>query len=172
MGCAEVVQTNLVGPLLLTIAPNHTILPVNHIDGMSGFITGHASQAVWSFGDGVTRTNVGISTVYQWTNAGNYKVTFTAYNNDYPAGVSTNVVIQVQPLIPAQLSSSVSGTNGFAMQFEAQTNATYTIQYTTSLAAPIPWQQLQVIYFSTGGVVQVHDPSLTDAARYYRVLVQ
>ena len=58
-----------------------------------GQITGRAARVEWSFGDGGVLTN-GSSTVwYSWTNAGDYIVTFTAFNADHPIGVSTNLLV-------------------------------------------------------------------------------
>ncbi|HZL79704.1 MAG TPA: hypothetical protein VFC17_12780 [Candidatus Limnocylindrales bacterium] len=51
-------------------------------------------------------TNPGMNLIYRWINSGDYIVTFTAYNNDNPAGVSTNTVIHVQPLNVPQLQSA------------------------------------------------------------------
>jgi hypothetical protein len=179
MGCDEVVVSNLVGPLsvnlladqtnLLVSAPNLILPP--HTGHFQGIITGHAASVAWSFGDGPTITNLGANTFHQWTNAGDYTVIFTAYNNDNPAGASTNTVVHVLlPNVP-QLQSSVLLTNGFQFQFVGQSNANYTIQYTPNLAPPVAWQTLQTIYYSSGGTIQIND-SATSTARFYRVLAQ
>jgi hypothetical protein len=54
-------------------------------------------------------------------------------------------------------------------KFVAQSNANYSVQYTTNLVAPV-WQQVQFILFSPGGPTFVSDPANPDAARFYRVL--
>ena len=113
---------------------------------------------------------MGIS--HQWTNAGDYTVTFTAYNTDNPAGVSTNILFQVLPLNTPQLQSPVLLTNGFQFQFAGQWSANYTIQYTTNLTSPVTWQTLQTVFFNIADVVQTTDPAWTNAARFYRVLAQ
>jgi hypothetical protein len=179
MGCDEVVVPNLVGPLsvhlladqtnLLVSAPNLILPP--HTGHFQGIITGHAASVAWSFGDGPTITNLGATTFHQWTNAGDYAVIFTAYNNDNPGGVATNTVVHVLlPDVP-QLQSPVLLTNRFQFQFPGQSNANYTIQYTTNLAPPVAWQTLQTIYYSSGGTIQIND-STTSTARFYRVLAQ
>jgi hypothetical protein len=63
-------------------------------------------------------------------------------------------------------------TNGFQFQFAGQTNANYTIQYTTNLMSPVAWQTLQTIYYNNEGVIQINDSAWTDTARFYRVLAQ
>jgi hypothetical protein len=103
---------------------------------------------------------------------GNYTVTLTAYNLDNPSGVSTNVLVVVDPVNPPMLGSVGLGTNSFLFNFLAQTNATYTVQYATNLAPPVTWQTLQMIYFSTGGVITIQDPNPTNAVRFYRVGAQ
>ena len=114
----------------------------------------------------------GANTFHQWTNAGDYTVTFTAYNNDNPAGVSTNTLVHVLlPDVP-QLQSPVLLTNGFQFQFPGQSNANYTIQYATNLTPPVTWQTLQTIYYNFYDVIQINDPVWTNTARFYRVLAQ
>ena len=171
MGCDEVIDSNLVGPLSVSIQADQTNLLVNRLAGFWGIITGRASHAEWSFGDGST-TNSGAGSSHQWTNSGDYTVTFTAYNNDHPAGVFTNTVVHVQPLNAPQLQSVVLLTNGFQFQFAGQWSANYTVQYTTNLAPPVTWQTLRTIYYNTEGVIQINDSAWTNTARFYRVLAQ
>lgn len=170
MGCDEVVLSNLVGSLSLNIFATSTNILVNRYAGFSGIINGRASWAKWSFGDGVTVTNVVAN--HTWTNSGDYTATFTAYNNDNPSGVATNVLIHVQPLMVPQLQSPVLITNGFQFQFAGQTNANYTIQYATNLIPPVTWKTLQYNFFNQQSTVQILDTSWTNAARFYRVLAQ
>jgi PKD repeat protein len=136
-----------------------------------GVITGRAASAAWSFGDGPTITNSGTSPAHYWTNAGDYTISFTAYNNDNPAGVSTNTVVHVMlPDVP-QLQPPVLLTNGFQFQFAGQSNVNYTLLYATNLTPPVVWQYLGEIIYNNYDVIQVNDPT-TDAAGFYRVLAQ
>jgi hypothetical protein len=172
MGCDEVVVSNLVGPLSVNLYAFETNVLVNRNAHFGGFITGRAAYVTWSFGDGPTFTNFGAGSYHQWTNAGDYIVTFTAYNNDNPAGVSTNIVFQVLPLNVPQMQSVELLTNGFQFQFVGQLNADYIIQYTTNLTPPVTWQTLQTIYYNTEDVIQITDSTFTNTARFYRVLAQ
>jgi hypothetical protein len=172
MGCDEVILSNLVGPLSVSIFSYQTNLLVNRPGFFSGMITGRASRVEWSFGDGPTVTNLGAGAIHQWTNTGDYAVTFTAFNTDNPAGVSTNFLIHVLPLNPPQLQAVALVTNGFRFQFTGQTSANYTVQYTTNLAPPATWQTLQNIYYSNGGVHQITDSTVPNGTRFYRVLAQ
>ena len=173
MGCDEVVVSNLVGPLSVSISTyGITNVLVNRNTAFWGTITGRAAYVTWSYGDGPTYTNYGAGSSHQWTNAGNYTVTFTAYNNDNLAGVSTNIVFPVLPLNVPQLVSATLATNGFQFQFTGQWSAKYTIQYATNLTPQVVWQTLRTITYSTGGIIQIIDPAWTNAARFYQVLAQ
>ncbi|HEY1489687.1 MAG TPA: PKD domain-containing protein, partial [Verrucomicrobiae bacterium] len=146
---------------------------VNRDEGFWGTLTGRASATIWTFGDGQTATNTGMNNIsHRWTNSGDYSITYTAYNNDNPAGVSTNLTVHVQPLNVPQLQSAAWLTDGFQFQFNGQLNANYVVQYSTNLTPPVAWQTLQNIYFSTSGVYQITDPATTNATRFYRVGVQ
>jgi len=173
MGCDEMVVSNLVGTLSVNVHAYETNLLVNRYATFAGSFTGRASEITWSFGDEQVFTNYGaLGISHLWTNFGDYVVTYTAYNYDNPAGVSTNITVHVQPLDVPQLQSAVLLTNGFQFQFAGQLDANYTVQYSTNLTPPVAWQTLQNIYFSTGGVYQITDPAATDATRFYRVGVQ
>ena len=171
MGCSELILSNLVGALSVNILSPMTNILVNRNAAFFGRYTGNASSETWTYSDGVSITN-SPSTGRVWNNVGDYSVTFTVYNNDNPAGVSTNIAFQVLPVLPAQLQPSGIVSNAFQFQFSAQVSATYTIQYTTNLTPPAVWQTLQSIYYSFTNTVQVSDPSWTNAARFYRVKAQ
>jgi len=170
MGCSEVVSSNLVGPLAVTFSTYGTNLLLSSPNPFFGHITGHAASVAWSFGDGLIITNIGATEIHQWTNVGNYIVTFTAYNNDNPDGVSTNVAVQVGQLAGPQIQTPALLTNSFQFQFPGQINANYTIEYTTNLTPPIAWQTLQTIYFNTQNSIQFVDGSPTNFARFYQVV--
>ena len=172
MGCDEVIVSNLVGPLAVTILPAQTNVLVTRPAGFSGIVAGRAATIGWSFGDGATVTNSARVVLHQWTNSWDYNVVFTAYNNDNPAGFSTNVVMHVQALSVPQIQSTVRLTNGFQFQFAGQTNANYTIQSATNLVPPVTWQTLQTILNSGGGVIQITDASATNGSPFYRVVAQ
>ena len=172
MGCDEVIVSNLVGPLSVNIRAYQTNLLVNRYASFWGIIIGRAAYVAWSFGDGPTITNSWVGISHQWTNSGDYTVTCTAFNNDNPTGVSTNILFQVLPLNTPQLESALLLTNGFQFQFAGQWSAYYTIQYTTNLTPPVTWQTLQTIPYNTADVIQITDSARTNTARFYRVLAQ
>jgi PKD repeat protein len=179
MGCSKIIAANLAGPLSVNFSAQFTNTVVanskpfySHYDFLVGTVQGQAAYLTWSFGDGPTYSNLDGTCSHEWISPGSYTVTFTAYNNDNPNGVSTNLVVNVQSLLPAQMQSYALLSNGFSFQFAGQTDANYTIQYTTNLAPPISWQTLQYNYYNTQPVIQVIDPAGTNGARFYRVTTQ
>ena len=107
MGCSEVVISNLVGPLSVAMTsyivayPYRTnvlvSLPPSSVNLVSftSTVTGRAASLSWNFGDGPAITNADYQTWHYWTNTGVYNVVFTAYNDDNPEGISTNLIIYV-----------------------------------------------------------------------------
>jgi hypothetical protein len=178
MGCSEVVVSNRVGPLSVALSssvvgyPPQTNVLVNHFVAFWGRITGLASYYEWNFGDGPDITNADLSVLHAWTNTGVYNVVFTAYNDDNPAGVSTNTTITVIPINPPEVQLVSVLSNSFEFQFAGQINAYYTVQYTTNLAPPVHWMTLQSLSPSIGNVSQITDPIGTNVSRFYRVLAQ
>lgn len=136
---------------------------------MNGQVTGWASRVGWDYGDGSILTNASLlSTSHVWTNAGDYTVTFTAFNADNPGGVSTNLLVHVVPLeAPIITTGGLSGTN-FSLGFPGQPGVTYMVEQATNLDAPVTWQTVGTV-FSTGGVMQVVDVKATNNMRFYRV---
>ncbi len=168
MGCDEVVVSNLVGSLSVSLAASQTNLLVNQYAIFSGIITGHASRVVWLFGNGPT-IMYGASMMHQWTNSGDYTVTVTAYNNDNPVGVSASVVVHVLAPIPL-LQSPMVTTNAFWFQFNSVSNVNYTIQDTTNLVPPVTWQTVGTIPGWGGNIRLEIITNVTNPAGFYRVM--
>lgn len=176
MGCSEIIFSNLVGPLSvycsalftnLIVANSNPMFP--HYDTFYGTVQGRAAYLTWSFSDGPVSSNLDGACTHQWASPGDYPVVLTAYNNDNPNGVSTNLMVHVQLPLPAQIQSSVLLTNGFKFQFAGQMNADYTIDYATNLTPPVSWQSLEWIFYNTQSAIQIVDTNATNAARFYRV---
>lgn len=171
IGCDEVVDANLTGPLFVTAQWAQTNL-VNRLFQFAASVTGRAARLDWSLGDGNVVTNAGWGLLYTYTNVGDFTVTLTAFNSDNPAGVSASIPVEVLPLAPPALLSAGVISNAFRFSFSTQYGAKYTIQYATNLAAPASWFTFQTIYFSLGGTTQINDGAWTNSARFYRVLVE
>ena len=172
MGCNEVVLSNLVGSLGLkyfgqfdqyVCGPPCRVFRNYHWSCVLGLME------LWRWSDGFQYWS---ERHHAWTESGNYPVTFTAYNNDNPSGVSTSIAVQVLSLNLPQLQPAGVVAGAFQFQFIGQTNANYTIQYTTNLSQPELWQTLQTITANQGGIIQINDSALTNQTRFYRVLAQ
>ena len=159
MGCDEVVVSNLVGPLSVNsdcLANQFTGQPARFLASPHpGFLSRHHHRSrqptcTWSFGEWTDYPPISVlARSHQWTNTGDYTVTFTAYNNDNPAGVSTNTADSRDSCQTCRnCNRPCCSTNGFQFQFAGQWNANYTIQYTTNLAPPVTWQTLQTIIWN------------------------
>jgi hypothetical protein len=171
MGAWEVEDGDFVGPLAVAIAASQTNSFVGRTWNFAGLITGRASGLSWDWGDGVVSSNVSFTASHVWTNAGNYTVTFTAFNNDNPSGVSTNLAIAVLPLNPPQIELPTLTANGFDCQCLGQSNAIYTLQLATNLVPPVTWRNIQTLVCD-GGPVVFTNVSGTNLMEFYRVLVR
>jgi hypothetical protein len=172
IGWDEPAPANLIGPIILDLRAWQTDVFVGHYAYFTGFTTGHVSQVSWSFGDGLVNTNADFRAHHPWAAPGDYVLSFTAYNTDFPAGVSTNMNVHVILPDAPQLTLPSKSTTNLLFQFPAQASISYTVQYATNLAPPITWKTLQSIFASTGGVYQVKDPGPTNTARFYRLMAQ
>ncbi|MBE0541357.1 MAG: PKD domain-containing protein [Verrucomicrobia bacterium] len=168
MGCDEVWESGMVGPLAVGLTAGYSEVAAYGAMPLYGQVEGRASRLEWSFGEGLVFTNLSYVTSHVWTNAGEYQVTFTAYNADNAGGATTNLVVHVVPLVPPPLTAEgLNGTN-FSLSFPGQSGVTYLIEQTTNLVPPVTWQTVRTI-LSTGALMQVMDPRATNAMRFYRV---
>jgi hypothetical protein len=173
MGCSEVWPATITGPLSVSasLAAEWPVLLPGEVDYLLGQVTGRASQVTWSFGDGSVLTNASYLTLWHiWTNPGDYTVTFTAFNADNPAGVSTNISVQIVPLAAPAVLFSTPGDTNFTLSFSGQAGAAYVVQWTASLTPPVTWQTLTTLNCMANEALQATDPiAITNSARYYRV---
>jgi hypothetical protein len=172
MGCDEFYEEDCIGPLTVGVTFAHPSVVQGTPLFLYGQVNGRPSRVTWSFGDGATITNASpLSPWHVWSSPGNYEVTFTAFNLDNPNGVSTNLVVQVLPLIlPTLYGEGLQGTN-FSFTFGTQQGVEYFVEQTTNLNPPVVWQTVGIIA-GTGLPVQAIDPIATNAARFYRVRMQ
>ena len=169
IGCDEVIEANLVGPISASFSANYTNMIVNTFDFFNGSVVGRAATASWSFGDGGGFTNVGSSANHVFSQAGDFPVTFTVYNLDHPNGVSATILVHVQALLQPQIQSPYLMTNAFQFQFAGQASETYFVEYTTNLAPPVVWTTLKQVFTRTDALIPITDAANTNEARYYRI---
>jgi hypothetical protein len=172
MGCDEPWEAAITGPLAVGVSASLPTVAQGRSDGLTGFVTGRASHVTWDFGDGSVLTNASfLNYSHSWSNPGDYTVTFTGYNADYPAGVSTNTLVHVIPLVPPSLTQAALSGTTFNLSFPGQPGVTYVVEETTNLTPPVTWTSVITIT-STGQVMQVTDTKATNTARFYRARTQ
>jgi hypothetical protein len=170
MGCDEVYEADFVGPLAVAIEAIDTNVVQGVPLSLTGVIDGLASRLAWGFGDGMVSSNLSFITLHSWTNPGDYTVIFTAFNTDNPAGVSTNVTIQVLPLLQPELSAGSLSNNTFTLNLITQPGVTYQVEQTTNLTPPVVWNLLKNVT-GTGDLLPVTDAAATNEMRFYRARV-
>lgn len=169
MGCDEVVESGIVGPLSVSANAQWSEVAERQKMFLNGTVNGRVTRLAWSYGDGSLLTNVSsFSASYDWTNAGDYTATFTAYNSDYTNGVSADVMVHVIPLISPTIESvGLDGTN-FTFNFFGQSNVTYRVDRATNLIPPVVWQTL-AFPVGASNFIQIIDAKATNAAQFYRL---
>ena len=98
IGCDEYYR-RASGALQVNLRVDFTNVATGFKVNLSCNILGHAASNRWTFGDGAVEANqVYVPFVFHvWTNAGDYVVNLSAYNETYPAGVAASVTIHVVP---------------------------------------------------------------------------
>lgn len=178
IGCDEFYEADFRGPLSPGPISAFSIYGFGPpLSGVRAYaqtkLAGNADRVSWSFGDGVTLTNAfTFVPSHTWTNPGDYTVTFTAFNADNPAGVSTNAVIQVSlPDPPLVSNAAYTGTN-FTFTFKAQGGISYIVEQTTNLVSPVTWQPVTSVFTYSDSTATVSDANATNMAGFYRVRTQ
>lgn len=93
LGCDEPAAA-AVGPIWLTIEAAGTNTVIGAAVAFHGRFTGQATASRWEFDDGTVVSNR-LVVSHAWTGAGDYPVVLRAYNQTYPAGVTTTTVVHV-----------------------------------------------------------------------------
>jgi len=113
-------EFHLVASPVISIQASHTNVVVGYPVDFSGASTGGRSNA-WNFGDGSVIVNQWAVT-HAWFSVGDYSVTLTLFDNNYPSGVSTNLIIHV--IAPPIVYVNASGNNPVAPYASWTTAAT------------------------------------------------
>jgi hypothetical protein len=170
IGCDELWESAVTGPLTVGVTPGLPEVAARGSMTLTGTVNGRTTRVAWDFGDGSNLTNTSyLVTSHIWTNAGDYVVTFTAYNADYPNGVSTNLLTHVVPLDPPLLFVSRTSATGLSLTFTGQPGVKYFVDQATNLQAPVLWQNVQSV--SGTGILQIIDSTLNNESKFYRVRV-
>ncbi|NLH75227.1 MAG: PKD domain-containing protein [Verrucomicrobia bacterium] len=121
IGCDEVHSEALTGPLGATVQAAFDTVGVGYPQNFKGFVEGNVTGNAWDFGDGTRATNR-VYVTHAWTSPGDYKVTFTVFNNDHPEGVSTNVTIKVVEVVHYVSANSLNPLPPYTSWATAATN--------------------------------------------------
>jgi hypothetical protein len=110
VGCDEYNSGSVTGALSLTVTAAYTNVAVGFSVNLTSMISGLASSSTWDFGDSVMATNQ-VFVSHAWTAAGDYPVTFTAYNQSNPGGISGTILVHVvvQPVVYVASGNSSPG---------------------------------------------------------------
>jgi hypothetical protein len=177
IGCDEYYAADYTGPLspgpisALNAVDRGPVLR-NAFASVYTSLTGNADRLAWSFGDGTLITNhFSLNTLHKWTNAGDFNVTFTAYNADNPGGVSTNALIHVNLPDSPLLSATASNGTNLVLSFQIQSPLTYVVERTTNLTPPIIWQTSASFSAGYTGNAFITNNASTNGAAFFRVRV-
>lgn len=125
IGCDQIVATNTRGPLSFSFLSYPTNALAYHKATFVTQFEGRPTELDWSFGEGPAVTNLWAAASHVWTNGGTYTVTLTAYNTDHPSGVSSNIVVTVDPFLSPSIDSIGIVSNAFQFNFLAQGQGLY-----------------------------------------------
>ena len=93
IGCDQP-PANPTGPITLTLQLSATNTLVGMAVNCQATIVGQVSAWRWDFADGTIVSNL-LSVSHAWTALGDYPVVLRAYNQTYPTGVTTTVMLHV-----------------------------------------------------------------------------
>lgn len=132
VGCDEFYSESVTGSLAVALSASYVYVPIGFEVQFVATILGNASDHQWDFGDGNVVSNQ-LYVAHSWTASGDYIVTLTAYNETWPSGVSTNLMIRVaaQPIHYVAAASS----NPVA-PYDSWQTAAVQIQDAINVAAP------------------------------------
>lgn len=94
MGCLEQEPGNYEDELAVSITASHTNTATDFEIRYVGIIHGIATSNIWEIGDGSVVTNQ-LSVNHYYRNPGTFTVRLTAFNDNYPAGVSATTVVSI-----------------------------------------------------------------------------
>ncbi len=121
IGCDEFYADAVAGPLTVQLRANHTVMAVGLPVILTAGVSGRASTNLWDFNDGTTATNQ-LAAIHAWALPGNYAVVFTAFNDDFPDGVSATSMVSVVEQVVHYVSAA--STNPVAPYLSWDTAAT------------------------------------------------
>ncbi|MBN2703262.1 MAG: PKD domain-containing protein [Pontiellaceae bacterium] len=108
MGCDEPSDDLPRGPIAVDVLANESMVAFGYPIRFWEQIHGSLSAHVWDFGDGTRVTN-SPSVEHVWATAGTFDVVLTAYNADWPGGVSATQEVSIVSLQESAIYVSTDG---------------------------------------------------------------
>ncbi len=107
IGCDEYHAGAVTGNLNVAHSASYTNVAVGFTVNLVPTVGGRTTGSRWDFGDGTIVSNQPLA-FHVWTATGDYATVFTAYNETYPAGISSTTLVHVaaQPVHYVALSSA------------------------------------------------------------------
>jgi hypothetical protein len=163
IGCDEYWPGHVTGSLAVAISADYTNVAAGYPVNFTGIIAGRISASMWDFADGGGLSNRPFAS-HTWPNAGDYPVILTAFNDDYPAGVTATVTVHVATQTIFYVA--VDGTNP-AAPYSNWATAASDIQSALDVAL-LPGQSVLV----SNGVYQIGGKLHTGSTTTNRVAVE
>ncbi|NLX25725.1 MAG: PKD domain-containing protein [Lentisphaerae bacterium] len=108
MGCDEPSDDLLRGPIAVDFVVNESMVASGYPIRFWEQIHGGLSKHVWDFGDG-TRVANSPSVEHAWASPGTFEVVLTAYNADWPGGVSATQEVSILSIEESAIHVSPDG---------------------------------------------------------------
>ncbi|MCX7002026.1 MAG: hypothetical protein NTV22_01990, partial [bacterium] len=133
IGCDEYRSGSITGAIGVAIGADTLTPPRDFNVHFTAEIAGRLTRSVWMFDDGTTITNQPwISRA--WNTLGPHTITLRAFNETYPAGVATSIIVTVVEQ-PVQYADAAN-TSGAAWPYTNWVTAATNIQDAVDAAAP------------------------------------
>lgn len=151
IGCDELTSGTATGSIAVAIRASAINLAVGARVEFQADIEGRLTNSVWTFGDGSSASNRPIYE-HRYASTGSYTVVLTAYNDTFPGGISTSIVVNVaSQVIHYVRTDSATPVAPFDSWDTAATNIQQAINAATQVGALI---LVSNGTYNTGGSVQ------------------
>jgi len=132
MGCDEFHEAAPFEPLTVSVTASFNSVAVGFEVGFTAEFVGAVTSSQWTFGDGATAGTRAFA-AHRWSSGGDFPVVVTAYNANFPSGVSATTIVHVVEAPVHYVSASASNP---VAPFISWDTAARTIQDAVDAAIP------------------------------------